>query len=633
MWKRLNLVMGLMFALLLSAGDVCLESWQAADAEYQKFLADKSKTKYHSNWEKMAWKFERIGLNYPDCSKADDALLRTGKIWMQCYQVSRARADLDEALSAFGELVKRFPQSSLADDALLARGEIYLGRGEKDSAKMEFEKLAAQYPSGDCAPAAVKYLNQLGAGEDSGFSSELSPKGTAAQKAPLRPNDAIALMLGKSETVSTAAGGTTVSSAAAELLQIRYWSAPSYTRVVLDLNRKIAFTLPRLLQPDPSLGTPARIYFDLPGAKLSPDFRSQFEYKDNCYELPIGDGLLRRARAGQYQPEVVRVVLDLQSIGDFQTLSLPGENGTWRIVLDTFGAKPAQPVPGPQTPQPSPQPVPVPSPTPSPTPQPGLTPMPAPKPTPTPTPAPAPQKPKPPVIIIDPGHGGKDPGAIGKKKYKEKDLALDIAKYLEAELRKKYPDSKIYLTRRDDRFIPLEERTAKANAIEADLADEQNGVFISIHCNASPDRNAYGIETYYLDNTTDRAALKLAAQENFVSEEVMEQAGADINRILADLTTNSKVSQSIPLAESIQKNLVGQLDDTYSSIKNLGVKKAPFWVLTGARLPCVLIETGFISNSVEEKRLASSSYQKAVAKGIAEGVDKWLKNPKARLIP
>ncbi len=114
MWKRLNLVMGLMFALLLSAGDVCLESWQAADAEYQKFLADKSKTKYHSNWEKMAWKFERIGLNYPDCSKADDALLRTGKIWMQCYQVSRARADLDEALSAFGELVKRFPQSSLA---------------------------------------------------------------------------------------------------------------------------------------------------------------------------------------------------------------------------------------------------------------------------------------------------------------------------------------------------------------------------------------------------------------------------------------------------------------------------------------------------------------------------------------
>jgi N-acetylmuramoyl-L-alanine amidase len=255
--------MGLMFALLISAGDVCLESWQAADAEYSKFLADKSKTKYHSNWEKLAGKFERIGLNYPDCSKADDAWLRTGKIWMQCYQVSRAAADLDQALSAFSELVKRFPQSNLADDALLARGEIYLGRGEKDSAKMEFEKLAAQYPSGDCVPAAVKYLNQLGAGEDRGFSSELSPKGSASQKAPLRPNDAIALMLAKSETVSPAASGATVSGPVAELLQIRYWSAPSYTRVVLDLSRKITVPQPKLLKPDPSLGTPARIYFDL----------------------------------------------------------------------------------------------------------------------------------------------------------------------------------------------------------------------------------------------------------------------------------------------------------------------------------------------------------------------------------
>jgi len=630
MRKRINLVWGLVLALSLSAIDPCLQAWQSADQSYQAFLKNPSKTKYHQNWENQAKKFERIALNYPNCEKADDAWLRLGKLWLECYKISKSRADQESALSAFSELVKRYPKSSLADDALLYKGEIYLSRGDKEFAQEEFSRIIASYTSSDCAPKAKDYLNKLGvsvpspSSSDRVFSSqsESEKQSYIPEKAPLRSNDAIALLLEKANTVSPETGVSL-----AEVNMIRYWSAPSYTRVVVDLSQKAEFTTPRLLQPDPALGAPPRIFFDILKVKLSPEFRNNFEYKNNCYEMTIGDGLLRRARVGQYKPDVVRVVLDMESITDFQTLSLPGERGTWRIVIDTFGEK----KPEPSTPRvPAPQPQPAPSPAPQPAPAPSPTPQPAPSPAPTPKPV---SKPAPPVIVIDAGHGGKDPGAIGKKKSQEKVIALNIAKYLEMELKKQIPDAKIILTRRDDRFLTLEERTAKANAVEADLTPEQIALFVSIHCNASPDRSAFGIETYYLDNTTDRAALKLAAAENFVSLEVMEQYGSDVNKILADMATTSKVSQSIPLAHSIQKTLVKHLSRNYSGIKDLGVKKAPFWVLTGARLPCVLIETGFISNATEEKRLSSTDYQKELARGIAEGIKDWVRNPQANLIP
>jgi len=633
MRKRINLIWGMGWALILSATDPCLQSYQSADQAYQAFAQDRSKTKSHQNWEKIADKFERIARSYPNCEKADDAWFKIGKIWLECHKISRNRADQDQALSAFSELVKRYPKSNLADDALLYRGEIFLAQGEKGPARAEFEKLIVNYPSGDCLAKAKADLSRLGVsasfnpdftaqGSETVFSSQSEDQPASPGKAPLRNNDAIALLLGNPETASPGSPAPLI-----KLLQIRYWSAPSYTRVVVDLSRKAEFSPPRLLKADPGLGTPPRIYLDLFQTQLSQEFRNQFEYKDNCYELPIGDGLLRRARAGQYQPAVVRIVLDMQSISDAQLLSLPGENGTWRIVIDTFGEKkPTEPI----APEPTPAPEPQPAPTPAPSPQP----LPAPFPTPAPTPLPKPvPKVFPPVIVIDAGHGGKDPGAIGKKKSQEKLIALNIAKYLEQELKRKNPNAQVVLTRRDDRFLALEERTAKANAIEADLAKDQTGVFISIHVNASPDRAAYGIETYYLDNTTDRAALKLAAAENFISMEVMEQSGSDVNKILADMATTSKVSLSIPLAHSVQESLVDELSHSYSGSKNLGVKKAPFWVLTGARLPCVLIETGFISNAAEEKKLGSSAYQKAVAQGIAEGINDWLKNPQPLLIP
>ncbi len=571
--RKLILAMVVALATLRGAGaEKCANEYQKLAQKYYTFRKDSIKIKYHHNWEKIIYGFEEFVKNYPSCSQADDAQFTIGRLWYECWQISGRKADAINSLNSFSELLKKYPKSNLCDDALLLRGKIYLQLNDKARAKKEFEKLISLYPHSDTVKQAKKYL------------AGLKVMSSQPERAPPRANDAIALILEKQG--NQAQKISSIKEPSVELLRIRYWSAPSYTRVVLDLSNKTDFTPPHLLRPDPKLKTPPRLYIDLKNTCLSEEFKKSYPYKNNCYELPIGDGLLRRARAGQYQPDVVRVVLDMQSIREFNYFALPpNQDGNWRVVLDVYGKKPESL----KT-----------------------------KPAKASVKQPTSHKPKSVVIVIDPGHGGKDPGAIGPRGVKEKDVVLRISKYLARYLKQYLPQAKIILTRTDDRYLSLVERTARANALDAD-------VFISIHCNANPDRRAYGIETYYLDNTSDRAVLRLAARENLVSEKVMQDTGSDINQILADLATTSKVNYSIPLAHSIQKALVHQLSAKYSYIKDLGVKKAPFWVLTGAVMPCVLVEVSFISNPREERRLASASYQQEVAKGIALGIKNWLK--------
>jgi len=609
--------------LLLSAKDPCLLAYQSADDASRAFLKNKKQTRYHSAWEKVITRFERIAKSHPSCEKADDALFRAGKLRLECQRMSGLKDDKENALADFEDLARKYPKSSLADDSLLYAGKIYLDLKDKESAGRAFRQILVLYPQGDCGSQARKYLHDLGPAAQKLDPAEFgdtetpgkifaaaSPEEAANRGqagAPLRNNDAIALMLSNP-------GAQILPRARVE--ELRYWSAPSYTRVVLDLDRRAEFSPPRLLRPDPAIRTPPRIYFDLLNTELSAGFRSRYSYKDNCYELQIADGLLERARAGQFKPEVVRVALDLKSIRDFKAFEFPGGDGAgWRIVIDIYGEQ-AEVIPGP-------------GPAVKPLPQAPVSPTPGPK----PGPAPKPAGKRSLIFIIDPGHGGKDPGAVGKKNTREKDVALAVAENLERELARQFPSAKIMLTRGNDRYVSLVERTAKANALASNHVDSRDAVFISIHCNATPGRSAAGIETYYLDNTTDRAALKLAAQENFVSEELMQDAGADItNKILADLTTNDKVNQSIPLADCIQKALVRELKSKYSGVSNLGVKKAPFWVLTGATMPSVLVELSFLSNLQEERRLSQPSYQKSLSRGIAAGVREYERRMESGLV-
>ena len=215
------------------------------------------------------------------------------------------------------------------------------------------------------------------------------------------------------------------------------------------------------------------------------------------------------------------------------------------------------------------------------------------------------------TIVIDPGHGGKDPGCIWGR-IKEKDITLRIAKYLAERLKKM--GYKVYLTRYTDIYLPLEKRTAIANMRKADL-------FISIHVNAHRNRRIKGVETYFLNMATDERAILVAARENATSEKNI----SDLQSIISDLMLNTKIHESSKLAYDIQEELVNTLRRKYRYVQDLGVKQGPFYVLVGARMPAVLVEVGFITNRLERKRLISPWYERRIALGIARGILRYIK--------
>jgi len=341
-----------------------------------------------------------------------------------------------------------------------------------------------------------------------------------------------------------------------EVKDIRFWSSVNYTRVVVDLTNSVEFSKNRLSNPD-------RLYFDVKNALISKEINTS---------IPIGDGILKTVRASQFNKTTVRVVLDLDEISEYQTFIF---DDPARLIIDVYGKS------GPV------------------------------------------DKPDMNVvkrrIVLDPGHGGHDPGAVGQKDLYEKDVVLDIALKLKKVLMED-PLNEVFLTRERDVFIPLEERTAMANRKNADL-------FVSIHANASPRRDAKGIETYLLNWTDDEEAMRVAARENAISLKKMRamQRQMDIVDVIkSDLVRENKRDESIKLANYIQRSLISNLDSGTKNILNLGVKQALFYVLFGAKMPSVLVEVSFISNPEEERLLSNDAHRTEIAKGIAKGLNTYL---------
>ena len=218
------------------------------------------------------------------------------------------------------------------------------------------------------------------------------------------------------------------------------------------------------------------------------------------------------------------------------------------------------------------------------------------------------------IIVIDPGHGGKDPGGIGLNKRREKIAVLKISKYLKYYLGKK--GYKVYLTRNKDIFIPLKKRTHFANLKKADL-------FISIHCNIAPKKykNLYGIETYYLSPTRNERAIAVARTEN---KEVKGLNYLD-QRVILKFLNKDRIISSHKLAIDVQQNMLSSLRRKYSKIRDNGVRPGPFWVLVGTQMPSILVEAGYLTHSLESKRLFNAHYQKVLAKGIAKGVEEYFR--------
>lgn len=340
-----------------------------------------------------------------------------------------------------------------------------------------------------------------------------------------------------------------------EIKNIRYSTSHGYTRVVVDLSRPVEFTKKRLSSPD-------RLYFDLKNSRISSEIRNS---------LPIGDGILKAVRAAQFDPETVRIVLDLERMEDFSAFIL---DDPAKLVIDVNAGKQQR--------------------------------------------APELQR----TVVLDPGHGGHDPGAVGKHGLQEKDVVLDIALRVR-ELLSRDPNMRIVLTRDRDVFVPLEERSLIALKQEADL-------FVSIHVNASSNRSARGIETYLENWTDEEEAIRVAARENYLSVRKMKEKMAQyrkddyVGKMLSDLSRDYKREESLALAHYVQRSLYSDAVRVNRKTTDLGVKKAMFFVLMGASMPpSILAEVSFLSNPEEEKLLAGDAYRSVLAQSIVSGIKKY----------
>ncbi len=218
-----------------------------------------------------------------------------------------------------------------------------------------------------------------------------------------------------------------------------------------------------------------------------------------------------------------------------------------------------------------------------------------------------------PLVVLDPGHGGEDAGATSDIGEPEKQITLDVARRVRILLEKRYGFN-VLITRNKDEFVPLARRTAYANRKGA-------VAFISLHVNASQAHDANGLEVYYLDNANDEASRKLAERENGVQD---GDAVDDLSFILSDLIQSGKLEDSIVLSRTIEGSLRARAINRAKGVRSLGVKRAPFFVLVGAHMPCTLIEMLFIDNPTDRAMLLRDEFRSALALGVAEGIQKFI---------
>jgi N-acetylmuramoyl-L-alanine amidase len=363
-----------------------------------------------------------------------------------------------------------------------------------------------------------------------------------------------------------------------EVKEVRHWSYPDYTRVVIELDREVDIKRePKRLPADAKAGRPERLYLDLDGVWVGRRFASGIE---------VRDGLLDGIRIGQNTRSAIRVVVDLERYDHHRLITLSHPD---RLVLDVYGPRPNAetlhwPVHG--------------------------------------------EKHRAPLlpssmrsvrtVVLDPGHGGRDPGAIGVGGVREKHVTLAMAQALRKDLEAR--GFRVVLTRDGDETLTLEDRTARAESVRGDL-------FVSLHANAAPRRSVRGVETYYLDENHERHSLTVAARENGVDPREVNA----LQRTLAKLRVHEVSPLSRRLAELIQNHIVKGMPRPYAPVPDLGVKKGPFYVLFLSTMPAVLVEAGFLTNRTEAKRLRDDAYIDAMAAQIAEALTQYRDTSSANL--
>jgi len=580
-WIRILLILPFLF---FTRHEAHAESSPSAKAMLEKadrcadsLVQSGEKRKLRHNWTECIDDYRDTASRHPQSEEAGWALYKAAKLQENLFKYSGRPQDLDGAVELYRRVVNEYPNHRLADDAQYRIGEIYyLEKKDITQAYLEFLKVEKKHPKGDMRPRAQQMVDKL--------SGMITKK--ESQKEIKEAN-------GKTPGPTQVQG-------------IRHWSTPNYTRVVIDLDRPVQFEH-HLLPENRELKKPRRLYLDLKNTQVSSEIAS---------DVPIKDGLLQGARAGQFTRDTVRVVLDINNIEGFKVFPL---HDPFRIVIDVRGAeekekeKEKEKEPEPEQEKETDK-----------------------EKEPKEVAKIEPRRPKRGVakakepdktvtlarqlglnvkrIVIDPGHGGKDPGCYLEGRIEEKDITLALARMVEKKVEEKF-DIDVILTRDRDIFVPLEKRTAFANINRADL-------FISLHINAHKQPDVHGFETYFLNMATDEGAVLVAARENATSEKSI----SDLQSILNDLMLNTKISESSKLAHEVQRGVLGQVRRKYEGVRDLGVKQAPFYVLIGAEMPAILVETGFMTNPVERRRLQNQKYLETLADGIVVGVERYIKS-------
>ncbi|MEC9491461.1 N-acetylmuramoyl-L-alanine amidase [Flexistipes sp.] len=560
MWYSRTKALFLITVFILS-----LAAQSAASLKSEYFAAkdelaalEKSKNVSHSAYDRVANKFYSIYSRDPKYWLADDSLYLCGKTYLKSYWRFDKKYDLKNALKYYRLLGANY-DSKWAADSYLKSAYIYSELNDYISAKYMLRRAIEKFPGSYSAEEAERRLDEIEKklGNDNEINVNFTQNNPKEEAFDNVVNGSKNTGNDDAESVNS-----TVGSGDILIEDIRHFSSKEYTRVVLDLSEKAEFEK-HWLKADPSHDKPPRLFLDIYDTRVNSNIQEKIKIKD---------GLLKAIRWGIFRKGVTRVVLDSQNVEDFTVFSLSNPS---RIVIDvsdgTLVNKKAENnwnVPDdPSTDTLA-----------------GVFGL------------------KVKTIVIDPGHGGKDPGAVYDGLL-EKNIVLDIGKYLRNYIREN-TDLKVFMTRETDRFIPLEERTAFANRKKADI-------FVSIHVNAARNRRARGVETYVLNVTNDEEALKVAALENKATEKSL----SDLQGILKDIMLNSKLEESLMLAQFVQDDVVAQIKK-----KSLGVKQAPFYVLVGAKMPSILVECGFLSNSTFANKIRSSDYRRDIARGIYKGI-------------
>jgi N-acetylmuramoyl-L-alanine amidase len=534
-----------------------------------------------------------------------------------------------EVVSSYEAVVRHYPASAYCDDALWNAGRLELDAfarfhrpEEKDAAASLFAQLKAGYPSS-------KFVRQIPAGLGRATARAAA---AAARTAPSEPEPA-------------ADGPAERSVSLATIKDVRRVVLPDTVRVTIELDGEVPFHDERIADPD-------RLFVDLPATRPAQPLA------DRTIRFDGDSDIVRQVRIGRHPNHVTRVVLDASGVSSYSVYPL---YSPFRLVIDCTRAPSLRRAAAVAAPAPlSARSVrsdlkraPMARPMASlaiaearfemvpPISEPDSTALPSARTSKPDVVQPASDRALPPPatagstspaipqamplagvsiarqlglgvsrIVIDAGHGGHDPGAKGKG-VTEAELVLDVALRLE-KLLAAVPGVDVILTRRSDEFIPLQERTAIANREGADL-------FLSIHANASPNAQARGVETYFLNFANNLSAAAVAARENAASGQAM----AALPDFVKQIALNNKLDESRDFASQVQHAMTEKLRESNKTLKDLGVKQAPFVVLIGAAMPSVLAEISFVTNPQEARLLKSNAYRQKIAEALFKAIQKY----------